>query len=332
MTGLFVFLAMLSSGHAQTVLVQAPQSRTLDYKASLKAHSDFISPAQEYLNTHPSLAQREQLLELFSSAQKIFMEKSNDEAAAKFTELLGLLWVDDWAKADREIFLQAYLRLAQIAVTPEKRDHWLGLSLLLGADLNYDPTLFPPPLLVRRAELAAQLPKKLITRKSIGGNWSHILINGRPCENQDCGIWPLYPGRVRVTLLSDQWQPESSVVDIADITRLRPHMVAWVTGDCAQAHWDEAATRFAQKKAFWSLECDRPNLAEALNLSPGASNEAAEKSRPAAFAAPPASADKSTPFYESKWLWAGVGTLIAIVIVASSQKHESKETSTTYGY
>ena len=130
-----------------------------------------FSPTQEYLSMHPLPANRERLLTLFSEAQRAFLEKSSEESSEKFKSLLALLTEDDWDKSDREIFLQAYLRLAQMESDAERRERWLGLSLLLGA-VNFDADLFPPPLLTKRAEIGKHLPKKQVVRKFFAAGWN----------------------------------------------------------------------------------------------------------------------------------------------------------------
>jgi hypothetical protein len=323
-TLLILSLVMSSFAHGTTVLVQGPQSHPLDYRATLKAHADTISPTQDYLNSHPSVASREALLAAFAEAQRAFLENSGEEAPKKIGAVLDLLPNEDWAKSDREIFLHAYLRLAQIETDGGARDRWLTLSLLLGEDLAYDATLFPPPLLLRREELRKEIPSKIISRRLLGAGWNQVLINGVACGARDCGQWPRTPGRVRVTFLSDQWVPQTMTAESDELERLTPREIAWVEGGCSRTQWSQQAERIPAKRAFFSLECDKPELPIALNLKPTAA---------AAPAIPALSVTTSSPpLYENKWLWIGVGTVLAVVLVAASQKKVSRETTTTYGY
>src|SRR5271163_744201 len=122
---------LLAFGHPATLWVQGPLSSTLDYRAILKAHPNAVSPTQDYLNHHPLIENREKLLTLLTWAQHDFLAKSNAEAVQKFKDVLQMLWEDDWAQADREIFLQAYLRIAQLSLTNTERDLWLIQSVAL---------------------------------------------------------------------------------------------------------------------------------------------------------------------------------------------------------
>ena len=320
---ILLLLSVLVNAHASTVLIQSPQSSGFEYKAMLKAHGEYTSPAQYYLSNHPLITQREQLLTLFTEAQKAFLEKSIEEAKQKYSNVLELLTTDDWEKSDREIFLQVYLRLAQIETDAGLRDRWLGRSLLLG-EANFDSALFPPPLIARREEMERQLPKKTFSRKMFAQGWNEILINGQRCNNRDCGTWILYPGHVRVTALSDQWSPQSNVIDLADIDRFVPAREAWAGGKCGDEHLSLEAERLSNKKVFWSMNCEKPVAAENINLNPALQPVAL----PTFNTSSPA-----RPFYQNKWLWIGAAAVVAAVIITSqNQKKETTETSTTYGY
>jgi hypothetical protein len=322
----WLILTLFATGfaHAGTVLLQGPHTSNIEYLGMLKAHPQMLSPVQEYLNAHPLPVNRERLLALYSEAQKSFLEKSTEESMVRFKNLLALVRADDWEKSDREIFLQAYLRLAQMEPDAERRERWLGQSLLLGR-VNFDPDLYPPPLIAKRAELEKHLPKKDITRKFFAAGWNEILLNGQSCKKGECAGWPLYPGPARVTFLSDQWAPQTEVIDLAEVERHFPKTEAWAEGDCAKNSLNPAAGRFEDSRVFWGLSCEKPDSA-ALNLKPVTApvNEPV----PLFTTAVP----NSKPFYQSPWFWAGAAVVAAVVIVANSKTKETKEPSTTYGY
>lgn len=312
----------LNSAQAATVLVQGPQSQDLDYRSALRANGDYISPTRQYLEVHPSLAARESLLAVFAAAQKSFLEASNLESHKKFEQVVELLGSEDWARSDREIFLQCYLRLAQLEPAPKAKDRWLELSLLLGLDLNYDKSLYPPPLLARRQELARQLRQIKITRDGLNPGWTEILINGEPCNRLDCGNWPHVAGLVRVTVLSDRWIPQTRMMSTSDLAKFAPPAIEWATGNCESSEWNTKAARFLSKKIFWSPECEQRKAALNLKPVPTSTESIPMVTMPT----------HKTTLLESKWLWAGVVTAIAVILVRGSQSHESKQTTTTYGY
>lgn len=312
-------LLFLIQAHAQTVLVQAPRSPGLDYLAMLKAHSNFVSPSRFYRAKHPLVSEREQLIAAFAEAQKAFLGDSIASARKAYKAVLDLVWADDWERSDREIFLQAYLRLAQTESDSAARDRWLTQSLLLGDDVNVDATLFPPPLLLRRRELSRQATVKVVSKVPAG--WNDLLVNGRSCAGTDCKLLSL--GKVRVTLLSDQWLPHTEILDINEIDRLAPAPVALVRGACGQEDFHAETAKYPVRKAFWNLDCEeRVGASRKLKLTPQLN---------ASIFTP---APGPVKFYQSKWFWIGAGgvVVIAAVVIANSQRHEVRDTSTSYGY
>lgn len=184
-----IILYLLIGAAHSTVLIPVTSAPRLEYRAMLKAHPDFESPTDHYLRHHPLFALRGQLLERFTVAQRAFLENSELEARQKFAEVLQLLWSDDWSDSDRGIFLHAYLRMAQLEANPSARDRYLRQSLLLGPDVTYDPTLFPPPLLRRRTELLGKLSTPIHLHKAMLSNGATVLINGYRCDGGTCGDW-----------------------------------------------------------------------------------------------------------------------------------------------
>jgi hypothetical protein len=328
MNMLATILLLTWNVHAATVLIEAPQTRPLEYRAALKAHPEYVSPTEDYLAGHPSLEAREKLLNLFGDAQKSFLENSIEDARRRFADVIALILEDDWQRSDREIFLQSYLRLAQMETDSESRDRWLGQSLNLG-NADFDKTLYPPPLIERRNEIAAQVPKRDLAQHLRGAGWSEILVNGQACGRNDCSAWPVYPGPVRLTVLSDQWLPQTRTMDVSELERWSPATTTWVSGTCRLEQFHAAAEKFTNKKVFWSLSCEKPGVT-AVELSPP---PAVAPALPLVTESAPAPVEKPRAFYQSGWFWAGVGAVVTVVAVgAASHPHDSKEPTTSYGY
>lgn len=310
---------------ANTVLIQSTQSSRNDYRAMLRADAEYVSPTESYLNGHPLLSNRETLLTRFAEAQTAFLEKSIGEAQAKFREVTALVTTDDWAKSDREVFLHAYYRLAQMENDAKKSEAVLAESLGLGAGLNVEQNLFPPPLIQKRAQLLKS--GEVISRKNFGPSWTHVMINGQACDANQCGKWPKLAGKVRVTFISDQYQPQVIIADISKVEGLRPKTVALAEGNCQKTRYSEAAEAIGRKRVFWGLDCDKKE-AVAMKLSPGSS--AAPVANTSTLPSFPK--DDQKPFYKNAWFWAGVGgAVVAFIVISNSQQKSEKETTTTYG-
>lgn len=323
MRWLLVLSLITTSTHA-TVLVQAPGAPILDYRAALKADPAAVSPAKYYTGAHPSFSARDRLLNLYGEAQKAFLEKSKEEARARFLDVIGLLKEEDWARSDREVFLNSYFRVAQLELEPEKQDAWVAQALLVGQDLTPGADLFPPPLLNKFKQLNRELPRVQVPERWFDEGWSVILFNGVPCTRLSCQGPPAVPAEVRITFVSDQWLPFTIQTHTSEITDLQPKRIAWVGGSCEKPQFHNRAD-WKDKKAFWNMDCEAPGkTAIAVSVpAPSAKED---------FPAMPIR-EKSPEFYKSKWFWAAAGVLTAAVLIAGSQKHkQEKEPTTTYGY
>lgn len=321
---LFLAILVFANQVQATVLVQGPGTSTIEYRSALKADSDLASPTQTLLRKTP--AGRDNLLALFAEAQKSFLDNSKGEAQAKFQNLVSLLSTEDWSQSDRSIFQLAYLRLAQMELSPEKQDYWITRSLLAGEDISPDKNLFPPPLLRRWMQIRNEIPRFTGFESWFREGWNTVLINGIPCTKTSCQGWPMISEKVRLSFLSDQWIPQSKLVDGSELSSAKVPRIAWVDGSCARSEFHQDASALPDKKAFWGAACDRPPLVQAqqLNLQPVASNEPIPKMT---------IKEKAPAFYKSKWFWIGVGVVTAGIVIASSQKKDDKkEPSTTYGY
>jgi len=239
-------LTWMFTASAANILIQAPESRTLDYRATLLAHPELLSPTQQILRSRPTSSNREKLILLFAAAQKAFLENSPLLAKEKFNAVLAQTLEDDWNDADYGLFLFSYFRLAQLASDPGERDKWLSQSLLLGQPERHmvqaQYKQIPPPLIKRREELRNQVPSTILSRPSFE-DWNEVLINGRPCGIKDCGRWPRHPGPVRITFISDQWQTQTLVTDLEKWSRLQPKRIALASGIGASPE-----TQMAQSK------------------------------------------------------------------------------------
>jgi hypothetical protein len=325
MRWLSIFLIWAHSLNA-TVLFQAPGTSGLDYRAALRADSDAQNPTQAYMGLHPSIDNRNRLLNLFAEAQKAFLGATKEEAKMHFSNLLALLMEEDWDRADREIFLQAYLRLAQLELDPSVQVQILTQAVLLGDGLNVPADLFPPPIVRRYSQLKSEIPRQQISPGFFADGWSTVLIDGKPCTKAACEGIPLLSNEVRVTFISDQWIPVSETVPASEINRSSPHRTAWVSGDCDHSAFHSQANFVQDKKAFWALNCGTATAAKPKSIN----------FQPISHADPMVphiemEANKR-PFYKSPWLWATIGTVVVTAIILSTQKSERKEPSTTYGY
>ena len=295
---------------ASTILIQGPGTSPLEYRAALKADPDAISPSRNALKQKPAATSREKLLKLFAEAQKSFLEKSDEEAAAKFAQVTAMATADDWDLSDRNILMHAYLRLAQLI--PARTDTLLKQAAACGDDAQAESELFPPPLLEKLAAARAAVP-----RSAPPFGWVMTLVNGFPCGPGCAGI-PLTGEKVRLTFLSDTWQSVTQIMDPRQLPSAQVAQVALASGHCAASQ-----SSLPGAKVFWGLDCEP--AAKPLNFQPVVKNSELPKFE---------IREQGTKFYKSKWFWGGVVLAAAAALAINGQKRQKqeREPTTTYGY
>lgn len=322
-------LLILSQPVHAAVLFQAPGASGLDYRAALKADADNQSPSAAYMHQHPSADNRQRLLNLFAEAQKAFLGGTKEESKRQFENLLSVIKEEDWDRASREIFLVAYLRLAQMELDPAAQTALISQALLLGEGLSIPADLFPPPLIRKYNQLKLEIPRQQISPGFFADGWSVILVNGQACSKSACENIPQLANQVRVTFLSEQWVPVTVDVPALEINRASPSRTPWLSGSCEKTIYHPETDFAAEKKSFWSFNCGAPS--------------APARTKPINFL-PVSHADpivakvemdmRPRPFYKSPWFWGGVGALVIAAVVLSTKKQQDRgrEPTTTYGY
>lgn len=316
---ILAILVIVNSGPVSAeVLIQGADVSRLDYRAALKADPNAEPPSEVYLRAHPLGSRRDELQEKFAEAQRLFIEGSRAQASEKFSALAAMLTVDDWGAVDRAIFVQAYLRLAQLENDPVKQREYLAHSLSVG-EADVDKALYPPPLLRQREILAGELPRVKISESAFAEGWTAVLINGRVCRSAECLELPATSTEVRVTYLSEQWVPYSKVISAREAGELKPKRVAWYEGACGSLKFHPEVQTLGERRTV----CER-GTAE-LNLVPRARVQAGNEVPRLDLK------QKDVPFYKNGWFWTGVGVAVVAAIVINSRTQEDREPTTTYG-
>lgn len=365
----FLALLVFAQSAQAAVLVHGPGTPTLDYRAALKADRDLRSPTEFLLKSRPGSGRREALLTAFASAQKAFLENSLGEARALFESVASMMNHADWPRADRQVFLHACLRLAQLQTDSEGQNLWLARAVAVGDDTQAEAGLFPPPLLAGLQKFRGEIPRARVSREVFEAGWTMVLLNGYVCSAQNCAGFPIGGEKVRATFLSDTWQSVTMMLDARELTTIRPKAVAWVSGDCAKTQFSAASSALKGVRSFWGLECEAsgsgstsaagaglgsatPSAAMAATDSTSSARAESGDLSQSASASTQASKtlnfnpitpsqslptfeikEKSPAFYKSKWFWIGVGVLATGALIANGQKKkEEKEPTTTYGY
>lgn len=299
------------------VLIPSPEVRDSEYRALLRMRPEDSSPIERIRRQRPTQVHREELLNALAQAQQAFVSQSSEIAQARFREVTELLDKDDWALQDRSIFVYSFLRLAQL---DRNSSDWLDRAASLGNDVYIERSLFPPPLLSELELRRGQLEKISIS-DDVLRDWPVVLINGRVCSQTKCAV-EVSNNRLRVTWLSQKFQPQSAVIRAQDVRGFRPRQRPWLGGSCAQIEWSEEARQLGDGEPFFGFQCG----SDKNSLHP------TKESQSLPWPEAPAPMAK-TAFYKSKWLWIGIGAVVTAAVIASQNKgKEEREPSTTYGY
>jgi hypothetical protein len=322
---MFLLLFTLSAWAAPIVVAPAPNAVEAEYRAYLAANPSFLTPTDALLRGRPVMSAREGIVHQFAQAQSALLQDSAQNARESFEQLLAQVHKEDWSEAEREALFVASLRRAQLAIDDTDRTIWIRWAISLNTNLEPDAKLFPPPLLKEYGEKLRASKKHTVKVIGLGSEWTSILINGVSCSSRQCPSFPDSELPVRITYLSDRWQPVTIIAPLNEISSHIPQRKAWVGGDCQKPTFDRAAT-LKELRPFFNMTCEEIQIGKAeINFQPTSTSPQA-----ITMFEPP---KKDRAFYKSPWLWAGVGTVVAILIVQSQQnkKEDRQEPSTTYG-
>lgn len=328
---------------SQTLLIESPTASDIEYLATLKSQPELRSPTEDYKHQHPSPAARAQVLKLFTEAQKAFVSSSTEESRKQFEKVLELKFQDDWSKTERLVFFHSELRLAQLESNAEAQDSRLRAALMFAHDLKADAGLFPPPLLKRFTQIA-DTSKPIEPNSLLGsGLWREVLINGQVCTRTNCRFRMQTQVPVRLTYLSDKWRPQTKVMTLAEQNPSAVQRQALVTGQCSDFKFDNhLAQRNAKLLPFFALTCPPALKTE---QAPNLQIVSEESSPPNPTHALEAGLNstvqprevQSGRFYQSKWFWIGLGSVVTAAIIIQNQQQrsqppeEQRVPTTTYG-
>lgn len=328
----FLFSALATPICSAIVLVPAQSTSSREYAAKLLTDAEALSPTQFHLRHHPKSESRELVLTRLAEAQQSLLSGPAENAKGKFRAILELELADDWDAISREAFLFARLRLAQL--DPERRNQWIEGALTLGSPPKENEAMIPPPVLEHWRAMATE--RRKVNLSASLGEWSAILINGRPCTAESCPPIPESFEPVRATFLSNRWIPQTYKIRLSEVSSLSPERIPWVKGACGQEQLHPLAAAMGAVSVFqsWNGECANEPL---LDLRPLDRREVG-LNIPSIPKESPARTD-SRSLFQSKWFWLGavVASATAVAVIraqprpAPAEVEERSPQTTTYG-
>lgn len=310
-----------TSAWAEKVIIKGPNVANVEYSAYLRVDSERISPTQKYIATRPTEDSRALLLQKLAVAQQEFLSGSLENAKRVYQEISDLLYFDDWKNSDLEAILFSYLRLAQLSTTQEETEQWLKKSLTISNAVPINAQLFPPPLLAQRKSLANSIPQLTL---SLQVKDHTLVINGSEAVIDQGNLLKIYPGRYRVTFLSDSTAPETRTMAAEEIALWKPNQQPMYTGSCEnfKSLWNSSEP----SEVYGGERCKSRNDKIQLNV---ASTHVAQPELAPKIEIP---VTPTKPIYQRGWFWVGVGAVAVVALAASQKPNNQEQKSTTYGF
>lgn len=292
----------------QAVLLQSAEVLEDDYLAYLVAHHELKSPI-EVLQKYPRSHSKE-LLDNYGDAQEAFLAGRIKEAQDGFKSVTDLSLSDEWNEAERRVILHAFLRRAQLENDIEIQNQIIKEAANIDPTVSPNSALFPPPIVKALNETKKSL-ETIDVRKLTNSDRPVLLINGRVCTREACTKILANPTmKVRLTWLSNKWQPATKVVSLSS-AQIPLEKAAWTDNACRESYQGLLCQTFHSKS-------------QKIDFKP-------RPIRPQDIATFRTTSTKR-PVWKSPWLWAGVGLAVALVVANEQKKSNDKESSTTYGY
>ena len=262
-------------------VARGPGVSQAELEAFAEAHGKLTLSNQLNLS-RPEASFETRLRGLVEKAQAAWLSGSLDQARNLFKEMSRLALEADWREPQRASIHYAFLRLAQLALTPSEREEWLEKAVLAFPDLKCDSDLFPPPLV--ESYQAAQT--RLIGLGKSYQPFQHfpeyklILINGKEYENKQDLQVRLPITTFRITALSDAHAPVTEKLTLSQMQAFRLSLPQLVSGSCDIPSTSFTFESIKEIAALYPRDCLRiqstqgwlarnADLAEVQNFSAG---------------------------------------------------------------
>jgi hypothetical protein len=306
------------------ILLKAPDVADSAVTAVLREHPQAVPFSTWWFHQRELASEGPRLNEQFERAEDEYLHANLKSAAMAYKVLADGRTRYDWAIPQRKKILTALLRLVSLEKDPVLRRRDLRDAVNFDALLDPDPEIFPPPLIEEFKAARAKNSWTSIDTMSWPKDIVYILINGRRVHRTDTIHIP--STSFRLTVVGDSFLPNSRVIKVEDVAHLHFDLQFFVSGHCADPHWDLAQTQYPPHAlTVFSENCAIDSTTPPLKPLTMASLP------PADFAIstpPPVPESKHKSILESPWFWVAVGSVVGgFVIYRQTQQHSSGPTS-----
>ncbi len=263
LTVLFLILLLPTASYTEVIL-QSPFTDNVEFQIYVSLKSNRESLSQKIFKTHPRPWERKQMRLKFAEAMKLYLSGQVEDAQSKFRSFVSHSKDADWGKGDRELFFNAYMRLAQLSKDQTEIQRWIQDAIRYDVEKRPSEKMYPPPLQKLFLSLHEIEKKEFImwSPTSFFRSYDYIIINGKRYSTNNLNTVTLPRGRHRISAVSNKYGYWSKVLDRKKILNFSKDLPpALVQGNCHKPQiLDNPWTIPSHSKAFFGRKCIKTNI------------------------------------------------------------------------
>ena len=299
---------------AQEVVIQGEQTSNINYQKHLMENPQRQSFIQHQILRKPALTY--ELLSKLKSAQFEFLNGDLKKAREHFQKIASLQHLANWGSRERESIHYSLMRLAQLQRGETQRQAWLRQAVALDYYRKPNPKLFPPPLINDYQKLRRKMVQNIWQLPRRAELFDTVLINGKKQKGYS-GFIKTVDAVQRIQLLSNRYLPVHYVARPLQLKNLTIKLVPLAYGSCDRPIFNADVN----PKENWIYMTDNCTSNNKLPLMARKSNPIQNSTM---ILDSMKKKKRSSQFYESKWFWIGLSSLVAGFAIYDGQNRQSR--------
>jgi hypothetical protein len=234
-----IFLALIvalqpSFSYADRMSARSVEISDVELEAITKAAKRTKSYSSKTLDSSPTKSEQEELLGHFQQAQRLFLNDDASKSSEKYELIVSLSKKTDWSLGERQIIVNSYLRLAQLSPTEPQQKAWVREAVRFDNDIKPDKSLYPPPLRKMWDQILKEEEPfvRVWNVNEFKRDFTSIKINGKSYDLTKGSTIKLFPGTLRVHLISNRFKDIVRIMTAKQIMTLVPDGVQILAGEC----------------------------------------------------------------------------------------------------
>jgi hypothetical protein len=214
-------LAFAPLAQAKEILFRSQGQSAEDFAGVKLARPDTVGYDEYQAERLVSREMKENLTAAYLRAQDHFLKSEISQIETDWQDVAAYAYKADWGPTQREMIQTSYMRLAQLASTPEETKRHLRSALEYDSGYTPDSRLFPPPLVEQYRQMRkGQNPQTVSTQNWKG--FTILFVNGIRYDLETTDAIELGPGTKRVTFISPTYAQVGRVLEASELASFQP--------------------------------------------------------------------------------------------------------------